>query len=386
MVYFPRILDIASEAQKKSVLLFGPRQTGKTLLLKTLLPHAKTYSLLKADEFLRVSGDLTTIRTEIEAADSRVREHPVIIDEIQKMPSLLDEVHYMIESLGITFVLTGSSPRKLKRGGANLLGGRARTRHLYPLVSHEIPDFDLLRACNTGTLPSIYLSEEPQEDLRSYCGNYLQQEIQAEGLVRKIENFSRFLQVASLVNGELLNMESLSSDTAIPSNTLREYFSILEDTLVGSLLKPLRRSVHRKSVSAAKFYFFDTGVANTLARRGPVEPKSELFGKTLEHFIHNELKAYLSYNRDDRPLGFWRDRYGNEVDFTVDTDLAIEVKATSHVSSKHLKGLKMLSEDVPFRHKIVVSMDPSPRLIDGILVLPCREFLRRLWDGEFAQG
>jgi predicted AAA+ superfamily ATPase len=382
-LHFDRVLNLVSEAERRSVFLFGPRQTGKTSVLRKQFPGAKTYSLLKADEFLKISMDPAVIRGEIEAAIDNARSNPVIIDEIQKLPVLLDEVHYMIESLGVNFILTGSSPRKLKRGGANLLGGRARTRHLFPLVSHEIPDFDLLRACNVGTLPSIYLSDEPTEDLKSYCGNYLQEEIQAEGLVRKIENFSRFLQTASLVNGELVNMESLSSDSGIPSNTLREYFSILEDTLVGRMLKPLGRSVHRKSVSAAKFYLFDLGVTNTLARRGEILPKSELFGKALEHLIHNELVAWLSYRRDDRPLTFWRDRYGNEVDFLLGDDYAIEVKASSMVSGKHLKGLRMLSQDMLFKQKIVVSMDSSPRRIDDILVLPCVEFLQRLWSGQF---
>jgi predicted AAA+ superfamily ATPase len=383
MIQFNRILDLVSEAQKRSVFLFGPRQTGKTFLLRKQFPNSRTYSLLKSDEFLKISMDPAVIRGEIEAAAEDARAHPVIIDEIQKLPVLLDEVHYMIESLGVTFILTGSSPRKLKRGGANLLGGRARTRRLYPLVSNEIPDFNLFRACNVGTLPSIYLSDEPAEDLKSYCGNYLQEEIQAEGLVRRIENFSRFLQMASLVNGELINMESLSSDSGIPANTLREYFSILEDTLVGRMLKPVGRSVHRKSISAAKFYLFDLGITNILARRGEILPKSELFGKVLEHLIHNELVAWLSYRRDDRPLTFWRDRYGNEVDFLVGDDWAIEVKASSKVSGKHLKGLRMLSEDMSFKHKIVVSMDSSPRRIDDILVLPCIEFLQRLWSDQF---
>ncbi len=283
----------------------------------------------------------------------------------------------------INFVLTGSSPRKLKRGSANLLGGRARTRHLFPLASHEIPEFDITRACNFGMLPPIYQSDEPIEDLKSYCGNYLQEEIQAEGLVRKIINFSRFLETASLINGELVNMESLSSDTGIPSNSLREYFLILEDTLIGSMLKPFRRPVHRKAISTVKFYLFDVGICNILAKRGYVKQKSELFGKAFEHFIQNELRAYLSYHRDDRQLSFWRDRYGNEVDFIIGDEVAIEVKASHMVNGKHLKGLRLLSEEIPFKHKIVVSLDPNTRLINDILVLPYKDFLSRLWNKEF---
>jgi uncharacterized protein len=381
MRIYKRILDITSEAQKKSIFLFGPRQTGKTFLLNRLFPTSPLYSLLKADEFLRISQKPNVIREELAAVQESISDKPVIIDEIQKLPLLLDEVHYMIESFGINFILTGSSPRKLKQGSANLLGGRARTRHLFPLVSREVPEFDIVRACNYGMLPSIYQSDEPIEDLRSYCGNYLQEEIQAEGLVRGIENFSRFLETASLVNGEIVNMEGLSSDTGIPSNTLREYFSILEDTLIGSMLKPFKKAVHRKAISRAKFYFFDVGVSNVLAKRGLVQPKSELFGKAFEHFIHNEIRACLSYKRDDRTLSFWRDRYDNEVDFIIGDETAIEVKASRLIGGKHLKGLRLVSEEIPFKNKIIVSFDPHPRLIDDILVLPYEDFFDRLWEG-----
>lgn len=383
MKIFERALNIAKEARTKSIFLFGPRQTGKTFLLNRLFTDSPVYSLLKADEFLRISQRPQIIREELLANREAIGSKPVIIDEIQKLPLLLDEVHYMIESYGITFVLTCSSPRKLKRGSANLLGGRSRTRHLFPLVSNEVPDFDITRACNFGMIPSIYQSDEPVEDLKSYCGNYLQEEIQAEGLVRKIENFSRFLETASLINGELVNMEALSSDTGIPSNSLREYFSILEDTLIGSMLKPYKRTVHRKAISKAKFYLFDIGVCNILAKRGNIQPKSALFGNTFEHFIYNELRAYLSYNHDNRPLSFWRDRYGNEVDFIIGDEIAIEVKASHMVTGKHLKGLRLISEEIHFKYKIVVSMDPTPRLIDDILVLPYREFLSRLWNHIF---
>jgi len=380
---FERILNISNEARKKSIFLFGPRQTGKTFLLNRIFPDSPVYSLLKSDEFLRISQRPQIIREELVANKESIVEKPVIIDEIQKLPMLLDEVHFMIESFGINFILTGSSPRKLKRGSANLLGGRARTRHLFPLVSCEIPDFDIVRACNYGMLPSIYQSDEPVEDLKSYCGNYLQEEIQAEGLVRKIQNFSRFLETASIVNGEIVNMDALSSDTGIPSNSLREYFLILEDTLIGSMLKPFKRPVHRKAISKAKFYLFDVGVCNILAKRGYIQPKSELFGKAFEHFIQNELRAYLSYYRDDRPISFWRDRYGNEVDFIIGDEIAIEVKASHMVGSKHLKGLRLISEEIPFKYKIVVSLDQNPRVIEDILVLPYQEFLSRLWNRAF---
>jgi predicted AAA+ superfamily ATPase len=384
MERFHRRLDISAEAREKSVFLFGPRQTGKTHLLRDLFPASPRYDLLRAAEFLRLTQAPHIIREELSARRDSLAGVPIVIDEIQKLPILLDEVHAMIEDFGLTFVLTGSSSRKLKRGGANLLGGRARTRHLFPLVYPEIPHYDVVRACNFGTIPSMYTSSEPIEDLKSYCGNYLKEEIQQEGQVRRIENFSRFLEVAGLVNGELLNLETLANDVGVSAPTLREYLSILEDTLIGSLLRPYKKTVHRKGVSSAKFYFFDVGVSNVLAKRGLVEKKSELFGKAFEQLIHNELRAYLSYSHDDRPLSFWQDRNRHEVDFLIGDDVGIEVKASSQVSGKHLKGLRMLSEEVALKHKVVVSLDPAPRMVDGIEVLPHAEFMARLWGGGFA--
>jgi predicted AAA+ superfamily ATPase len=321
------------------------------------------------------------IREEIAA---RTPSQPIIIDEIQKLPGLLDEVQAMIEGLGATFILTGSSSRKLKRGGANLLGGRARTRHLYPLVYPEIPGYDLMRVINYGSLPSIYLSDDPVQDLISYCGNYLQEEIAAESAVRKIESFSRFLRIAALTNGELLNFTSVASDAGVPPRTIREYFTILEDTLLGTMVPPFGHAKKRKSISTAKFYFFDVGVANTLAQREVIKPKTELLGKALEHLIFTELQAYLGYSKNLRPLTFWRDRYGHEVDFIIGDSVAIEVKATTSVSEKHLRNLKMLSEDVHFKQQIIVSFDSEPRVIGNIRVLPVKKFLESLWAGEIA--
>ncbi len=384
MPYFNRILDLSSEAGKRSIFLYGPRQTGKTSLIKRLFPEAVRYDLLRSDVFLRITQRPHLIREELIGQQVLPEKGPVIIDEIQKLPILLDEVHYLMEEHGFLFILTGSSARKLKRGAANLLGGRARTRHLFPLVSTEIPDFDLLRAIRWGSLPPIYLSDEPEEDLLAYCGSYLQEEIKGEGIVRRIENFSRFLQTAALVNGELLNFESLSSDCGIPARTLREYFFILEETMVGTLLPPYKRMLRRKAVSTAKFYFFDVGVANVLAGRKNLSPRTELFGRALEHFIFTELRSYLSYSRDRRPLTFWRDHSGHEIDFIIGDEIAIEVKAAEMVSDKHLKSLRLEEIGKTFRHTIIVSLDPVPRTIGKVEILPCIIFLQRLWGGEYA--
>ena len=383
MEVFKRLLNLLEPARKRSIFLFGPRQTGKTFLLKQIFPDSPFYNLLLSEHFSRISHRPSIIREELLAQNFQGNT-PVIIDEIQKLPVLLDEVHNLIEAYGFRFILTGSSARKLKRGGANFLGGRAWTRNLFPLVFPEVPDFNLQRALNYGTLPFIYQSDSPDEDLLAYCGTYLKEEIQAEGAVRRIDNFSRFLQIAALVNAELLSYESVSRDTTIPARTVRDYFTILEDTLIGVLLPPFGRTTHRKAVSSSKFYFFDVGVGNHLAGRTSIKPKTELFGKCFEHLLFTELRAWLEYTRDTRPLTFWRDYNGHEVDFIIGDEIAIEVKSSELVVDKHCKSLRMLAKEIPLQKKIVVSMDPAPRLLNDIEILPWKEFLTRLWDGSYS--
>lgn len=382
MIEYQRVLSLIEESKKKSLFLFGPRQTGKTSLLKKQFPDSLYYNLLRADTFLKLSGNPGLIREEIKA-DPEKRKNPVIIDEIQKLPGLLDEVHDLIESEKATFILTGSSPRKLMKGTANLLGGRARVRHLFPLTSREISDFSLKKVLNFGSIPSIYLSDEPEEDLFSYCGVYLQEEIQAEGVSRRIENFSRFLRSAALMNGQEINFEKVARDLSIPSRSVREYFYILSDTLIGTLVEPYGKALSRKAVSQSKFYFFDIGVANILASRFRIEEGSELFGMAFEHFIFMEIKAWLSYSKDRRPLTFWRDRAGNEVDFIIGDTTAIEVKSSEMVHSGHIKGLRLLSGEVPFDHRVIVSRDSRRREMDGITVMPWELFLDELWSGNY---
>lgn len=380
---YARILNLADAVGQRSVFLFGPRQTGKSFLLRRCFPAAPTYNLLLADQFARLSQRPSVMREELLASPPPPGT-PVIIDEIQKLPILLDEVHHLIETTNCRFVLTGSSARKLKRGGANLLAGRAWVRHLFPLVSAEIPDYDLLRLLTVGSLPSIYAAEAAREDLLAYAGTYLQEEIQAEAAVRNIGGFSRFLQVAALANAELVNFDSVSRDAGVPARTVADYFGVLEDTLLGCLLPPFGRTIHRKAVKTAKFYFFDVGVCNHLAGRTVVDPRTETFGKCFEHFIFTELRAWLDYRRDDRPLTFWRDYAGHEVDFIVGDSLAIEVKSTEQVHEKQLKNLAMFAEEVPLRHRLVVSLDPAPRRLGDVEILPYREFLARLWGGYYG--
>jgi predicted AAA+ superfamily ATPase len=376
----PRLLDLTTDVASKSVFLFGPRQTGKTTYLHAAFPQSPYFDLLRGEVFLRLSQEPGRLRQELAAGAPTAG--PVIIDEIQKLPGLLDEVHNLIESRGLRFVLSGSSPAKLRRGGMNLLGGRARTRHLHPFVSAEVPKWDLLRAVNVGGIPSIYYSEDPVEDLRAYCGNYLQLEIQAEGMVRGIERFSRFLSAAALSCGEQIVFERVASDAGVPARTVREYFQILEDTLVGVLLQPFSPpSARRKPVSHAKLYFFDVGVANVLAGRTRIEDRSGAFGKALEHLIFCELRAWLAYRRDPRGLKFWRSTDGTEVDFVVGDEVAIEVKGSARIVPRDLIGMKRLAEEATLAKRIVVCSEHAPRILDGVRILPVPDFLGDLWTG-----
>jgi predicted AAA+ superfamily ATPase len=366
----------------KSCFLFGPRQTGKSSLIKNLFPDAIYINLLHSDNYLKFSREPSLLREIVD--NLKDKKKLIIIDEIQKVPLLLDEVHDLIEK-GHKFIMTGSSARKLKRGGANLLGGRARERRLFPLTTNEIGDFEFLRMINFGGLPSIYLSDSPEEDLESYVGTYLKEEIQAESVVRNLINFSKFLEVASLTNAELVNYSNIASDVGVTVKTIQSYYEILSDTLVGSILPPFEKTKNRKSTTISKFYYFDVGVANYLAGRFHIEIRSEVFGRAFEHFIYCEIRSYLSYTNDKRKLSFWRTSDGKfEVDFLIGEDTAIEVKGTKQVLSKHMKGLLELSSEIKLKNKIIVSLETHARTCaEDIEVLPYGDFLKKLWLKKF---
>jgi predicted AAA+ superfamily ATPase len=259
------------------------------------------------------------------------------------------------------------------------LGGRARSRTLHPFVSREIGTFDLSRVLSYGTLPPIYLSDEPQQDLKSYTGDYLREEVAQEGLARNIPAFSRFLEVAALCNGRMLNYTKIANDAQVPRTTVHEYFQILRDTLIGCDLPSWRESRRRKPVSTSRFYFFDIGVARALQGRGRVDEKAADFGEALEAFLFHELRAWVDY-RGQGDLGYWRTTSGFEVDFILNEAIAIEVKGTRNVGGHDLRGLRAIGEEAPLRRRILVCLEPRPRVVDGIEILPLREFLARLWD------
>jgi predicted AAA+ superfamily ATPase len=324
------------------------------------------------------------MRQEIEAR--QLRDCVVFIDEIQKCPELLDEVQLLIEERGIRFLLSGSSARKLKRAGTNLLGGRARTKYLHPFVYPEVSgDEDLLgRVMARGLLPPHYLSEAPDEDLRSYVDTYLSEEIAAEGQARNLPAFARFLQTAATLNAKMINYTNVANDAQVPRQTVRLWFQILVDTMLGYELPSYTSTVKRKSVETAKFYFFDTGIVRTLRRLLSLLPESADFGEFFEQYIFMELRAWIDYRKPEERLAYWRSLSGYEVDFLLGEATAIEVKSTPLAQEKHLSGLRALREEGKFKRFILVCRDERPRKLDGIEILPWREFLGKLWANEFS--
>jgi predicted AAA+ superfamily ATPase len=354
--------------------------------LKSLFPQAHRYDLLLSSTYQRLLRRPSLLREEALAAglDGASQSDPIIIDEIQKLPMLLDEVHWLIENRKLRFILCGSSARKLRRGHANLLGGRAVRYELHPLVFQEITDFSLLKALNAGLIPRHYDSPQPERLIQSYVGDYLKEEIVAEALTRNIPAFSRFLEVAALSNGEIVNYTNIARECGVSSPTVKEYFQILEDTLIGSHLPAFQKRKKRRLVTSPKFYFFDLSPVIHLTRREKVQPGSELFGRALEHFVFMEISAHASYSDLFYPVSYWRTTSGFEVDFVLgDHEIAIEVKATELANESHLKGLRRFREEYAVRRAMLVSLDPTPRKTqDQIEILPWQAFLKELWAGR----
>ncbi|MBI4268603.1 ATP-binding protein [Candidatus Uhrbacteria bacterium] len=365
---------------EESCFFWGPRQSGKSTLLKNKFPKAPYYDLLLSDEYERLNRRPALLREELLA---RIKDGPVIIDEVQKIPQLLDEVQWLMVNQKSQFVLCGSNARKLKRGGANLLGGRALRYELFPLVSAEIPQFDLLRALNHGLIPRHYLSEDPEPLCRSYVGDYLKEEIAAEALTRNVPVFARFLESAAFSNGEVVNYENIARECGVSAPTVKGYFQILEDTLLARFIPSFRKKPKRRTVQAPKFYLFDVGIANALLKRGRIVEGSEMFGRAFEHFMLQELVAYSHYSGINYPVSYWRTSSGYEVDFILgDHEVAIEVKGVGDVQPRHTKGLCAFHDEYTAKKSLIVSLDPRPRQLGTITVLPWNDFLTALWNGD----
>jgi len=366
-----------------SFFLWGPRQTGKSTLLRTLYADAHWIDLLDTDALIRFTQRPALLREEIQGLPQR---QLVVIDEVQKVPGLLDEVHWLIENRHRVFVLCGSSARRVRRTHANLLGGRALRFELFGLVSAELGrEFDVARMLSHGYLPRHYLADLPQPLLRAYVQDYLKEEIMAEGLTRSLPVFSNFLAAAALTDGGTLSYATVARDCDVSAHTVRDYFQILVDTLLGRYLPAYVRRPKRRMIQSPKFYFADVAVVNVLAKRGRLEPGSELFGRAFENWVCHELSAYAQYSGRFHDLSYWRLTTGVEVDFIVDDmAYAIEAKASARAHADHLKGLRELSRDhAKIKKRILVSLDRTPRVTDdGIEILPYAAFAQRLWAGD----
>lgn len=383
MDYINRNVDLCKILENKSLFLFGPRQTGKSSFIKNQLMNndiAMFWTLLDGRLRLKVLADPSILRQEVEVRN--LRDCIIIIDEIQKCPELLDEVHFLIEERNIRFLLTGSSARKLRNSGVNLLGGRATQRHFHPFNFAEIgnhPNYNLSYIFEHGLLPSMFLSSDIEEDLSAYVDTYLTEEIAAEGFSRNIPNFARFLTVASMSNSQLINYTNIASDSQVPVQTVKQWFQVLEDTLLGYQVESFTNTKKRKAITTSKFYFFDIGIARALRNIPAPKENTTEFGEYFEHLICMELKSWIDYKHPRSNLTYWRSTSNMEVDFCIDEEIAIEVKSSSNVNEKHLKGLKALREEGIFNRYVVVCQEEHPRITDGIEILPWKYFFEELW-------
>ena len=381
-----RILNV-DLPPRKTAFLWGPRKTGKSTYLREKFPQSIIYDFLETDLFLEFSKRPSLLRERLLAKESHALKQPVILDEVQKIPHVLDEVHWLIENKGLRFILCGSSARKLKKGKANLLGGRAWRFEMFPLVSAELVDLDLLKVLNHGLIPIHYLEDSSEKSLKAYTQDYLKEEVIAEGLTRNIPAFSRFFDAMAYSHGELTNYSNIARDCGVDSKTVREYYQILVDTLMGRLVAPFKRRQDRQIITkAAKFYLFDVGVAGAIMKRKIVEARGELFGKAFEHFVLMELVAHSSYNELDYEINFWRTKSGLEVDFVLAKgEVAIEVKGSSRVEQRDLRPMMAFAEEYAPKKALLVCNEREERIQGRIRIMPWRRFLEDLWEEKIIR-
>lgn len=380
---YKRIFDIKKALEQKSILLLGPRQTGKSTLAGINLPDAFVVNLAESDTFRTYSARPELLR-------ERLPENQkfLVIDEAQLLPEIFNETQVIIDrNPNVRVLLTGSSARKLRRGNINLLPGRVWKRQLHPLVFPEIPKADIATRMLRGGLPGIYSSDVFHEELRNYIGLYLEEEIRSEGLTRSVGDFSRFLTTAALTNTKQVNFTNISNDSGVKLNTVRAYYQILEDTLLGYQLLPFRKTKKRKAVATPKFYFFDSGVVNGILGRKEIIPGTATYGEMFEHLVFLELQAYIDYFAQGTTLEYWRSTSKIEVDFLINESIGIEVKSSTSVTTKDESGLDALSEDLPHLQKIIVCNESHTRKTKtGVTILPVNKFLEMLWNGEIINN
>jgi predicted AAA+ superfamily ATPase len=382
-----RILNIKLP-RKQSAFLWGARKTGKTTYLKEKFPNSLIYDFLKTDIFFELSKNPSLLREWSLAKNASELKEPIVLDEVQKIPQVLDEVHWLIENKNLRFVLCGSSARKLKRGHSNLLGGRAWRYEMFPLTSREIGEFNLLRVLNHGLIPLHYLQsgEDCKKSLAAYVQDYLREEVFAEGLTRNIPAFSRFFDAFGYSHGQMTNYANIARECGVDSKTVKEYYQILVDTLLAVRVEPFKKRQSRQVITkAAKYYMFDVGVAGYLTKRHIMEQKGDEFGKAFEHFMLMEIVAHRSYSGNDFVINFWRTKSGLEVDFVLGKgEVALEIKGTAHVDKEDMNGLNAFSQEYSPRRNIVVCNEKEKRLHGKIEILPWRVFLEQLWAGKMV--
>lgn len=380
MEYITRFLQLSDQ----SFFLFGPRGTGKSTWIRETLPEALVIDLLSPGTNRSYLARPERLR---EIADAQPTNQTIVIDEIQKVPQMLDVVHQLLEKQPAhRYILTGSSARKLKRTGIDLLAGRALVKSLHPFMAAEIgKTFSLENALKLGMVPLVLGSTDPEETLKAYVGLYLREEVQIEGLVRNLGDFTRFLESASFSQGAILNISDVARDCQIGRKTAEGYFSILEDLLLAFRVPVFRKRARRNLSAHPKFFFFDAGVFRSLRPSGPLDAAQEIDGAALEGLVAQHLRAWIAYSGSAADLYFWRTKSGNEVDFVLygkNTFYAIEVKNTSRVRPKLLNSLLAFKEDYPSAETCLIYRGEERLKINGILCLPCEDFLKGIIPGQ----
>lgn len=376
---YRRIFDIENKLDE-GMFLFGARQTGKSTLLKERFKGDIYYDLLNPDIRKAFKRNPNSLK---EALWNRAAGTLVIIDEIQKVPELLDIVHSLMVDKGLWFILSGSSSRKLKRSGANTLGGRAIPETLFPLVWPEVTDFQLDRAVQNGMIPRHYMVEDATKRLSGYVKVYLDEEIREEGEVRELDAFERFMEVAAISDGEILNYSNIASDCGVSAKTVKSYFQILYDTLIGYEIPAYRKEIKRRIIQAPRFYYFDVGLANYLLGRHSLKRGTDAYGHAFEHLVIQEIIAYKGYNDKREEISYWRTYDKKEVDAVIgDAKVGIEIKSSEQLKTKHKAGLKAFKEEHPECRLILVSLDPITRKSGDVELIYVLDFLKMLWNGE----
>lgn len=376
---YKRLFDVKSKLDE-GMFLFGARQTGKSTLLKERFKGKIYYDLLDPELRKFFKRNPNALK---EALKDKPSGTLVIIDEIQKVPELLDIVHSLMVDNGLWFILSGSSARKLKKSGANTLGGRAIPETLYPLVWPEVTDFQLDRAVQNGMIPRHYMVEDATKRLKGYVEVYLNEEIREEGEVRELDAFERFMEIAAISDGEMLNYSNIASDCGVSVKTVQSYFQILYDTLIGYEIPAYRKTVKRKIVQAPRFYYFDVGLANYLMGRYFLKRGTDDYGHAFEHLVIQEIIAYKGYNDKKEIISYWRTYDKKEVDVVIgDAKMAIEIKSSEQIKTKHKAGLRAFKEEHPDCRLILVSLEVVTRTSEDIEMIYVLDFFKKLWDGE----